>query len=77
MDYYNILGVTKNSTPDEIKQAYRKLVKEHHPDRGGDAEKFKKINEAYDVLKDQQKRAEYTTPRPEFKFTSNNVNIRM
>ena len=75
MDYYNILGVTQHSTPDEIRQAYRKLVKEHHPDRGGDSEKFKKINEAYDVLKDQQKRAEYDTPRPEFKFNSNNINI--
>lgn len=75
MDYYNILGVSKNSTPDEIKQAYRKLVKEHHPDRGGDAEHFKKINEAYEILKDQQKKSEYDTPRPEFKFTSSNANM--
>jgi curved DNA-binding protein len=75
MDYYNILGVNNNSTPDEIKQAYRKLVKEHHPDRGGDAEYFKKINEAYEVLKDQQKRSDYDTPRPEFSFNSGNINI--
>jgi len=75
MDYYSILGVTKNSTPDEIKKAYRKLVKDHHPDRGGDAEQFKKINEAYEVLKDQQKRSEYDNPGPEFNFTYRSDNL--
>ena len=62
-DYYNILGVTKQTPPDEIKKAYRQLAKKYHPDRNqgdDDAEqKFKEINEAYDILKDPQKRAAY------------------
>ncbi|OGZ34252.1 MAG: molecular chaperone DnaJ [Candidatus Portnoybacteria bacterium RBG_13_41_18] len=58
-DYYEILGVAKNASPDEIKRAYRKLAHEFHPDKGGDAEKFKQINEAYQVLGDPQKRAQY------------------
>ena len=75
MDYYSILGVSKNATQDEIKQAYRKLVKVHHPDRGGDPEQFKKINEAYETLKDQSRKSTYDNPQPEFRFTSNNVNM--
>lgn len=75
MDYYNILGVSKDSTPEDIKKAYRALVKEHHPDRGGDAEFFKKINEAYEVLKDQNKRSNYDAPKSDFNFTSSNVNM--
>lgn len=67
MDYYNILGVNKNSNPDEIKKAYRKLAMENHPDRtGGDDSKFKQINEAYDTLKDPQKKAAYDNPQPRF-----------
>jgi molecular chaperone DnaJ len=58
-DYYEILGVPKNASVDEIKRAYRKLAHQHHPDKGGDAEKFKEINEAYQVLGDPQKRAQY------------------
>lgn len=58
-DYYKILGVTKSSSPDEIKKAYRKLAMQHHPDKGGDHEKFKEINEAYQVLSDPQKKASY------------------
>src|ERR1041385_4028652 len=61
--YYEVLGVERGAAPDAIKGAYRKLAKEHHPDRNhGDntAEvRFKEINEAYDVLKDDQKRAAY------------------
>jgi molecular chaperone DnaJ len=59
-DYYDILGVSKSASADEIKKAYRKLAMEHHPDRhGGDDSGFKEIGEAYEVLKDPQKRAGY------------------
>ncbi|MDD2515680.1 MAG: DnaJ domain-containing protein, partial [Candidatus Gracilibacteria bacterium] len=62
-NYYDILGIPKNAGEEEIKKAYRKLAMQHHPDRtGGDKEsekKFKKINEAYSVLGDTKKRANY------------------
>ena len=58
-DYYEVLGVTKDASADEIKKAFRKSAVEHHPDRGGDEEKFKEINEAYEVLKDDKKRQRY------------------
>jgi molecular chaperone DnaJ len=59
-DYYEILGVSKNASKDEIKKAFRKLAHEHHPDKtGGDDKKFKEANEAYSVLSDDQKRAQY------------------
>ncbi len=58
-DYYQILGIAKNASQDEIKRAYRKLAHEFHPDKGGDAEKFKEVNEAYQVLSDPQKRTQY------------------
>ena len=55
-DYYSILGVSKSASADEIKKAFRRLAHEHHPDKGGDASKFKDINEAYQVLGDEKKR---------------------
>ena len=58
-DYYEILGVSKDSSKDEIKKMYKKLALQHHPDRGGDAEKFKEISEAYAVLSDDNKRKQY------------------
>lgn len=59
-DYYDILGVNKNASDDEIKKAYRKAAVKFHPDKeGGDETKFKEISEAYEVLKDSQKRQRY------------------
>lgn len=58
-DYYEVLGVSKDASPDEIKKAFRRAAVEHHPDRGGDETKFKEINEAYEVLKDADKRKRY------------------
>ena len=62
-DYYDILGVSKDASADDLKKAYRKLAMQYHPDRNPDDKeaehKFKEVNEAYDVLKDQQKRAAY------------------
>ena len=56
-DYYDVLGVSRDASADEIKKAFRKLAVRYHPDKeGGDETKFKEINEAYEVLKDQQKR---------------------
>src|SRR6185436_4627109 len=59
MDYYEILGVTKQASQDEIKKAFHKLAHKYHPDKGGDEKKFKEINEAYQVLSDAQKRQQY------------------
>lgn len=59
-DYYDILGVTKNSSKEEIKKSYRKLAHQYHPDKkGGDEAKFKELNEAYYVLGDDRRRQEY------------------
>lgn len=59
MDYYKILNIAENASKDEIKTAYRKLASKHHPDRGGDTATFQNIQQAYDVLSDDRKRAEY------------------
>ena len=64
-DYYEVLGVAKNASDDDIKKAYRKLAMKHHPDRNqGDAakkaeEQFKEVKEAYEMLSDADKRAAY------------------
>src|SRR3989344_8772907 len=61
-DYYNILGVSKSAGQEEIKKAFRKLAHQYHPDKGsGNADKFKEASEAYSVLSDDKKRAEYDT----------------
>ena len=59
VDYYKVLGVPESSTDKDVTRAYRKLAKEHHPDSGGDEERFKEISAAYDVLGDPEKRKEY------------------
>ncbi len=60
MDYYTILGIEKNATKDDVKKAFRKLAHKYHPDKkGGNEKKFKEINEAYSILSDDKKRAEY------------------
>ena len=58
-DYYKTLGVDKNANAEDIKKAFRKLAMEHHPDKGGNAEKFKEISEANEVLSDPEKRKKY------------------
>jgi len=58
-DYYEVLGVGKDASADELKKAYRREAVQHHPDRGGEEAKFKEINEAYEVLKDDSKRKRY------------------
>lgn len=60
-DFYAILGVDKTATQEEIKRAFRKKAHEYHPDKGGDAEKFKELNEAHQTLSDPEKRRQYDT----------------
>ena len=59
MNYYELLDVPKNATTDEIKQHYRKYARIHHPDKGGDPEKFKEIQTAYETLMDPIQRHQY------------------
>ena len=72
-DYYEVLGVPRTASADEIKRAYRKLARTHHPDlqpaaeRARAAERFKEINEAYEVLRDPDKRAKYDALGPDWK----------
>ncbi len=58
-NYYDILGVDKKATKEDVKKAFRKLAQKHHPDKGGDEAKFKEITEAYATLADEKKRREY------------------
>ena len=79
MDYYNILGVDRNASEEQLKKAYKKASMQHHPDRnGGSDEKFKQINEAYSALKDPEKRQMYdqfgTTDPQQAGFRSQHFN---
>ncbi|MGB2761981.1 MAG: molecular chaperone DnaJ [Minisyncoccales bacterium] len=58
-DYYQILGISRDANQEEIKKAYRKLAHKHHPDKGGSEAKFKEINQAYQILSNKDKRAQY------------------
>jgi curved DNA-binding protein len=59
MNYYDTLGLQMGAAPEEIKAAYRKLAKQHHPDSGGDVSKFQEVSNAYETLSDPNKRAQY------------------
>tara|TARA_B100000900_G_scaffold401245_1_gene405702 strand:+ start:1192 stop:2025 length:834 start_codon:yes stop_codon:yes gene_type:complete len=79
MDYYNVLGVDRNASEEQLKKAYKKASMQHHPDRnGGNEEKFKQINEAYSALKDPEKRQMYdqygTTDPQQAGFRSQHFN---
>jgi curved DNA-binding protein len=63
VNYYEILGVESTATEEDIKKAYRKMAMKHHPDRGGDQTEFQKIQEAYAILSDAQKRQQYDNPQ--------------
>tara|TARA_B100001094_G_scaffold315505_1_gene355562 strand:- start:2292 stop:3323 length:1032 start_codon:yes stop_codon:yes gene_type:complete len=73
--YYEILGVSRNASIDDIKSAHRKLAREHHPDKGGNPDRFREIQEAFETLSDSNKRQQYDQPaRPQaqrFNFQSN------
>jgi DnaJ-class molecular chaperone len=74
MTHYDTLGVNENASLDEIKKAYRKLANQHHPDKGGDTNRFQQIQAAYDAIGDEQRRAQYDSERrggAGFRFTVN------
>jgi len=77
MTHYDTLGVSENVSSDEIKKAYRKLANQHHPDKGGDTNRFQQIQAAYDAIGDEQKRAQYDAERRSsgFRFTVNGQNV--
>jgi DnaJ-class molecular chaperone len=65
MNHYQRLGIDQTATADDVKRAYRRLAKEHHPDVGGNSETFRQITEAYEVLSDPNNRAQYDNPQPQ------------
>jgi DnaJ-class molecular chaperone len=74
-DYYKILGVARGANDDDIKRAYRKLAMKHHPDRGGNQVEFQEIQEAYNILSDAQRRAEYDNPAAGMRININGQNV--
>lgn len=73
-DYYKILELDKTSTPEQIKKQYKLLAMKHHPDKGGDSDKFKDVAEAYEVLSDSNKRNQYDNPQSGFNFNQSFIN---
>ena len=65
MDYYSILGVPRNASPEQIKKAYKKASMQHHPDRGGNQDEFVKVQQAYEILSNSDKRSAYDNPQPQ------------
>ena len=75
MTLYDCLGINKNASADEVHKAYKKLSLIHHPDKGGDPEKFKEINHAHDVLKDSERRKMYDMTGSDKETPDNNINM--
>lgn len=78
MNPYEVLGVSKTATQDEIKKAYRKLASQNHPDKGGDTARFQQIQNAYDILSDPEKRQNLDNPKSahqNFNFHFDHPNI--
>lgn len=74
MDYYSVLGVSRDASPEDIKRAYRRLASKHHPDKGGEDAKFQEIQKAYEVLSDPQQRQQHDNPN-QFHFDVNSSNM--
>jgi len=67
-DHYSTLGVQRGASAEDIKKAYRKMASQHHPDKGGDTQKFQQIEEAYRTLSDDNARAQYDNPQTQYRF---------
>lgn len=74
-DHYQTLGISRSASPEDIKRAYRKLASQHHPDKGGDTQRFQQIQQAYDVLSDPAQRQAYDNPRPQAGHFQQNFNF--
>lgn len=66
MNYYDTLGVDKSASADDIKKAYKRMASKHHPDKGGDENKFKQVQEAYETLSNPQRKSQYDNPEPDW-----------
>jgi len=74
MNPYEVLGVSKTASPEEIKKSYRKLASQHHPDKGGSTARFQEIQTAYDILINPQRRQEFDNPTPNHQHFNFNFN---